>query len=370
MGLGNQADIGEISKNFELEGQFLDAEPYGNGYINDTFVARFLRRDGRIQRTIIQRINHHVFKIPEHVMHNMALVIEHLQRKIVEAGGDPSREAIMIIPTTEGKNYYRSPSGDYWRGMKFIEGARSYIQGEGLDHYYQAASAFGKFIGMLSDFPANLLYETIPDFHNTPKRFDSFIKIVEYDPVNRAQAVQREIDFILKRADDAGALALLSESGLIPQRVVHNDTKIDNVLFDIESGQAICTIDLDTVMPGLVVYDFGDSVRTGANTAAEDERDLSKVSLDLGIFESLASGYLDEARDFLTSAEIDNLALGAKLITYEQSIRFLADHLEGDTYYKISRTNHNLDRCRSQIALVLGMERNFDQMTKIIDQYR
>jgi hypothetical protein len=303
-------------------------------------------------------------------MHNMALVTNHMRAKVIDAGGDPTRETVTLILTKDGNTFCKSSSGAYWRVHEFIEGARTYLRGEHLAHYYHAAKAFGRFLGMLSDFPADRLYETIPDFHHTPKRLSSFVQAVEEDHKNRAHSVQSEIDFVFQRADEASVLVDLLESGDMPQRVIHNDTKIDNVMIDKKSGEGVCVIDLDTVMPGLVVFDFGDSVRSGANPAVEDEQDLSQVFLDLEIYDRLAHGFLEESRDFLSVTELDHLAFGAKLITYEQSIRFLTDHINGDIYYKISRQNHNLDRCRTQIKMVRDMEQKFDQMTNIAKRYQ
>ena len=366
----HQPNFNAISHHFQFEGQFLDAQSYGFGHINDTYVARFRQPNGRIHRYIVQRINHNVFKKPEDVMHNMELVTNHMRVKVIAAGGDPTRETVTLIPTNDGNTFCKSSAGDYWRVHEFIEGAQTYLKGEHLEHNYHAAKAFGKFLGMLSDFPAGRLYETIPDFHHTPKRFSSFVQAVEEDPKNRAHSAQSEIEFVLQRAKEASILMDMLASGEMPQRVTHNDTKIDNVMIDKKSGEGICVIDLDTVMPGLVVFDFGDSVRSGANPAAEDEQDLSKVFLDLAIFDRLAHGFLEEARKFLTTNEINHLAFGAKLITYEQSIRFLTDHINGDIYYKISRENHNLDRCRTQIKMVRDMEQKFDQMTNIVKRHR
>ena len=270
----HQPDFAVLNNQFQFEGQFLDARPYGFGHINDTYVARFQQPDGRIHRYIIQRINHNVFKKPEDLMHNMELVTNHMRAKVIAAGGDPIRETVTLIPTNDGNSFCKSSSGDYWRVNEFIEGAQTYLKGEHLEHYYHAAKAFGRFLGMLSDFPADRLYETIPDFHHTPKRFSSFVQAVEEDPKNRAYSAQSEIDFVLHRAEEASILVDMLESGDMPQRVIHNDTKIDNVMIDKKSGEGICVIDLDTVMPGLVVFDFGDSVRSGANPAAEDEQDL------------------------------------------------------------------------------------------------
>jgi len=241
---------------------------------------------------------------------------------------------------------------------------------ENLDHVYNASKAFGKFQRLLSDFPAGQLYETIPNFHHTGKRYEAFVEAVERDVKNRAQSVKAEIEFVEKRAEDTSVLVDLLEWGELPERVTHNDTKFNNVMIDDETGEGVCVIDLDTVMPGLSLYDFGDSVRSGANPAAEDERDLSKVCIDLEIFDRLVHGDLDVARDFLTPTEVDYMPFSAKLMTFECGMRFLTDHLDGDVYFRIHRENHNLDRCCTQFKMVEDMEAKFDQMVRIVGKYR
>ena len=362
-------DLPEVIRHFQFQGRFLDAAPYGFGHINDTYAVRFQQPNGHIRRYILQRINHNVFKRPDQVMHNMERVTAHLRAKIIAAGGDPDREAVSLIPTVAGATYCVSAMGDYWRAQRFIEGARSYQMADSLDIYYAAAGAYGRFLRMLDDFSTDELYETIPDFHHTPKRFQTFTRAVAEDRAGRAASVRPEIDFILSRADEVDVLMNLSEQGLMPSRVTHNDTKFENVMIDDESGRGVCVIDLDTVMPGFAVFDFGDSVRSGATTAAEDEPDASKVHFDLAIFERLAQGFLEETRDVLTPLEVDHLAFGARLITFEQAIRFLTDYLDGDVYYKTAHERHNLDRARTQIKLVSEMEASFDEMNRIVQRY-
>jgi hypothetical protein len=363
-------DFPAIVKHFKFEGDFLDAHPYGFGHINDTYACYFRRADGVVHRYILQRINHNVFKHPEKLMRNIERVTTHLRKKIIAAGGDPQRETLNLIPTVDAKTFYRTHDGNYWRAYIFIEGALTYEVVESLDHVYNAAKAFGRFQKLLSDFPAGQLYETIPNFHHTRKRFEAFVEAVERDVENRAESVGDEIEFVEKRAEDVSVLVSLLEQGKLPELVTHNDTKFNNVMIDDETGEGVCVIDLDTVMPGLSLYDFGDSVRSGANPAAEDERDLSKVCFDLEIFDRFAHGYLDAARDFLTSTELDCLSFSAKLMTFECGMRFLTDHLNGDVYFKIHRVNHNLDRCRTQFKMVRDMEKKFDQMVRIVENYR
>jgi SAM-dependent methyltransferase len=363
-------DFAAMVKYFKFEGDFLDAHPYGFGHINDTYTAYFRKAGGLVNRYILQRINHNVFKHPERLMQNIERVTAHLRKKIIAAGGDPERETLNLIPTVDAKTFYRTHDGNYWRAYGFIEGALTYEVVETLDHVYNAAKAFGKFQKLLSDFPAEQLYETIPNFHHTRKRFGAFVEAVERDVENRAQSVGDEIEFVEKRAEDASVLVDLLEQGKLPELVTHNDTKLNNVMIDDETGEGVCVIDLDTVMSGLSLYDFGDSVRSGANPAAEDERDLSKVCIDLEIFDRFAHGYLDAARDFLTSTEVDYLPFSAKLMTFECGMRFLTDHLNGDVYFKIHRVNHNLDRCRTQFKMVRDMEEKFDQMVRIVEKHR
>ncbi|MCP4167769.1 MAG: phosphotransferase [Chloroflexi bacterium] len=363
-------EFAKIIDKFCFEGEYIGAHPYGFGHINDTYAARFKLANGKQRRYVIQRINHYVFKRPEYVMHNIEQVTGHLRKKIIAADGDPNRETITIIPTKVGRTYHKTTSGNYWRANSFIEGAQTYQKAVNLDHYYHAARAFGAFMWRLGDLPPDSLYETIPDFHNTPKRFHDFIEALEKDPANRAQSVKPEIDFTLSRANETGLLMELVKQGEIPERVTHNDTKFDNVMIDDVTGEGICVVDLDTVMPGTSAMDFGDSVRTGANPAAEDEQDLSKVYLDLEIFDRLAHGFLFETRDLLTPTEIQYLAFGAKLITLEQGIRFLTDHINGDIYYKVHRQDHNLDRCRAQYKLLSDVEGKFDSMLAMIEVHR
>jgi hypothetical protein len=362
-------DFTEIVKHFRFEGDFVGADPYGFGHINDTYATRF-DVDGTVRRYILQRINHGVFKDPERLMENVAAVTAHLGQKILAAGGDPERETLNLIPTTDGGTYYRTAEGDYWRGYIFIEGAQTYEVAENLDHIYNAARAFSRFQQMLSDFPAGQLYETIPDFHHTAKRFQAFVEAVERDVKGRASSARAEIEFVEKRVGDTSVLVELLAQGKLPERVTHNDTKFNNVMIDDETGEGVCVIDLDTVMPGLALYDFGDLVRSGTNPAAEDERDIAKVCMDLTIFDRVAQGYLDAAREFLTPVEVDFLPFSAKLMTFENGMRFLTDHLNGDVYFRIHRENHNLDRCRTQFKMVADMEEKYDQMMRIVNNYR
>jgi len=300
-------DLREIVGHFMIDGTFLQAAPYGSGHINDTYASR-IQTKGGVVRFIHQRINHTVFKEPEKLMGNIERVTRYARERILAEGGDPDRETLNLIPARDGRSFYRSPEDNYWRTFIFIEGARTYDQVVDPRHVYCAAKAFGKFQKMLSSLPGERLYETIPNFHNTPHRWESFQAALSNDKKNRARMADREIDFVLQRKSDVSVIVDLMAKGEIPERVTHNDTKLNNVMIDDQTGEGVCVIDLDTMMPGSALYDFGDSVRIGASTAPEDELDLSKVSVDLAMFDLLVRGYLEATRGFLTPAEIDRLA--------------------------------------------------------------
>jgi hypothetical protein len=362
-------DFKDIVQHFEFEGDFSSAISYGTGHINDTYIASF-EDIGSTRRYILQRINHHIFLNPEGMMKNIEAVTAHLGCRIKTAGGDPQREALTLIPTVEGNSYLLTEQGDYWRGYLFINNARTYEVVENLDHVYNAAKAFGNFQNLLSDYPSGRLIETIPYFHNTRKRYQTFIEAVERDEVNRAKSSEPEMEFVLQRGKDTSVLIDMLARGELPERITHNDTKFNNVMIDNETGAGVCVIDLDTVMPGLSLYDFGDAIRSLANSAAEDEQDLSQVQFDSEIFDHYTHGYLDAVGNLLTQAEIEYMPFSAILMTLECGMRFLTDHLQGDTYFKIHRENHNLDRCRTQFKLVADMEEQFDGMVRIVDKYR
>ena len=362
-------DLEKIVRHFDIAGEFLEANPIPSGHINDTYASSFGAARG-VDRYIHQRINHSVFTEPVKLMQNIERVTAHLRRKIVERNGDPGRETLTLVPTVDGASFHRTNDGNYWRTYVFIAGARTYDTAENLDHVYNASRAFGVFQELLSDFPSEELHQTIRDFHHTWRRFEAFLEAVERDTCNRARQVATEIAFVEERADDSSVLVDLAAQGMLPVRVTHNDTKFNNVMIDDETGEGICVIDLDTVMPGLSLYDFGDSVRTGANPAAEDELDLSKVTIDLGMFERIAHGYLDATRDSLLPTEVDHMVFSAKLLTFECGLRFLTDYLNGDSYFKIHREHHNLDRCRTQFKMAAEIERKTDRMERIVESLR
>lgn len=361
-------DIQNLVQKFTFKGRYLDANPYGVGHINDTYMAEF-QINGKTEKYILQRINHHVFRDPEGLMSNIEAVTQHLRQKIKMAGGNPERETLTLIPTTEGSSYLRTEEGDYWRGYIFINDARTYESVEKIEHVYHAAKAFGNFQKLLIDYPSEKIIETIPDFHNTKKRFDTLLEAINTDEFERAEKSQQEIEFALARRNQVSVLVDKLQSGELPERITHNDTKFNNVLIDNLSGEGVCVIDLDTVMPGLALYDYGDAIRSLANTASEDETDLSLVNFDLRIFDYFTRGYLESVGDVLSPQELEYLSFSAILMTFECGVRFLTDYLVGDTYYKIHRESHNLDRCRTQFKLVTDMEDQYGAMQNVVQKY-
>ena len=347
----------DILRHFDLDHI---STPYGNGHINTTYLV------GTSPRFILQRINTEIFKDPDGVMENILAVTSFLRAKIVAAGGDPLRETLTVIPTTDNHAYYRTPDGDCYRVYMFIEDAVSLDSASSPAVFAESARAFGKFQRMLADFPAEKLHETIPHFHDTPDRLRIFRETLAKDPVGRAAGVQDEIQFVLDRADEMGLVTSAIADGSVPLRVTHNDTKLNNVMLDTKTGKGICVIDLATVMPGSMLYDYGDSLRFGASTAAEDERNLDKVHFDLDYFRAYTEAYLDELGDSVTERELELLPFSAKLMTLECGMRFLTDHIDGDHYFRIHRENHNLDRCRTQFKLVSEMEAKMDDMKRIV----
>jgi hypothetical protein len=354
-------DLKAVAAQFEMWGQFHSAEPYGSGHINDTYCAVF-DQAGTTTRYIIQRINHNIFKQPLALMENIQRVTAHLAAKM-KGKPDFSRRVLTLIPTREGLPFLQDSEGNFWRAYLFIERARSYDSVESPRQAFEAAKAYGQFQKLLADLPAPRLHDTIPDFHHTPKRYATLVKAIEADAVNRAALAKPEIEFALKHA----AITDVLLNAKLPERVTHNDTKFNNVMLDDVTGEGICVVDLDTLMPGLALYDFGDMVRTTTSPAKEDECDLSKVKMQFPMFEALVRGYLTSAGDFLTTAEKKLLAFSGKLITFEIGIRFLTDFLGGDTYFKVHRNGHNLDRCRTQFKLVQSIEQQEEQMEALVE---
>jgi Ser/Thr protein kinase RdoA (MazF antagonist) len=362
-------NISEVVKKFNIQGEVIQANRYGQGHINDTFEVLLRNEAGSVERYIFQRINTSIFKTPDKLMENIENITEHLKKKINEADGDVKRETLNLIRTVDGKSFYRSAEGDYWRCYLFIEGARTYQVVESPNHFYNAGKALGKFQRLLSDFPVNKLHDTIPNFHNTEKRFEDFMEAVKLNATGRLKEVASEVQFVMERAEDTKVLVSLAKEGSLPLRVTHNDTKFNNIMIDNTTGEGICVLDLDTVMPGLSIYDFGDSIRSGANPAEEDECDLSKVWMEIKLFEAFTKGFLEIAGRSLTEREIEYLPFSAKLMTLECGMRFLADYLNGDVYFKVHKEHHNLDRARTQFKMVADMENKFEEMKKIVEKY-
>ena len=340
--------------------EIISIEPYGEGHINTTWLAVHKNADGVETKNLLQKINHYVFNNPAELMENIVGVTSFLKDKVPEDG------TLTVIPTHDGKNYFHDEFDNYWRVYKFVENATAYQKIENEKDFYTCGVAFGEFQQFLADYPAEKLHETIVNFHNTPSRFADFHKALDADVKGRAKDVKAEIDFVLARECKADAITSKLASGEIPYRVTHNDTKLNNILIDDATGKAKCVIDLDTIMPGAVAYDFGDCVRFGASTGAEDETDLSKIEVDLHLFEVFTNGFVSTANKFLTPAEKDSLVTGAYLMTLECGVRFLTDYLNGDVYFKIHRENHNLDRCRTQFKLVADMEAKEAKMREIV----
>lgn len=360
-------NIKDIINQFDYDGSQLDCRVFGSGHINTTYLLTF--DDGGIARKyVLQQVNPHVFKNIDSLMENIFKVTSYLRSEIRKNGGDENREALHYIKTRDGKKYYVASDGSYYRSYVFVENSVTYNTVENPQLFKASGIAFGRFQSLLSDFPADSLVETIPDFHNTEKRYNTeFLPALEADAKGRAAECKAEIEFIKARKDYCSRLVDLQAQGAIPTRVTHNDTKLNNVLFDKDSGKAICVIDLDTVMPGLALYDFGDSIRFGANTAAEDEADLSRVSVNLENFKAYAEGFLSEAGNSLNETEKTNLAFASLIMTFECGMRFLTDYLNGDVYFKTNYPEHNLVRAKNQLALVADMEKHLAEMEEIIN---
>jgi Ser/Thr protein kinase RdoA (MazF antagonist) len=361
-------DIKTVAAAFDVAGTYVSGAPYGSGHINDTYAITLTLPDGP-RRYILQRINHDVFKNPVQVVENIERVTQHLRGKLKAAGADDTdRRTLTLIPTRDGSFYHVDADGNHWRMYIFIEGARTYDELETTNQAYEAAKAFGTFMKQLADLPGDPLVETIPGFHDTRARFDAMQAAINADICDRATSVANEIAFANEREDMVDTLLELQRAGTIPLVTTHNDTKLNNVMLDDTSGEGICVIDLDTVMPGLSLYDFGDMVRTAMRPCPEDETDLSKVVGRIDMFEAITQGYLAAAGDALSAAEIEHLAFSARLITFEIGIRFLTDYLEGDTYFKTRREGHNRDRTRVQFGMVASMEQQSDAMEQIVRQ--
>lgn len=362
--------LNEALAAYDFGGQLVGAVRYGSGHINDTFVVHTQPGEDPCRRFILQRISSAAFKHPDEVMANIVGVTSFLGEKIKEAGGNPARETMSVWATKSGENFHTDSEGGAWRVYPFVEDTICLQKAETPELFAASARAFGKFQRMLKDYPADTLYETIPKFHDTEDRLAKLKAAVAADVMGRVKEVGPELKFVQEREADCSVALSALRDGCLPLRVTHNDTKLNNILIDRESGEGICVIDLDTVMPGLAINDFGDSIRFGANHSAEDERDLTKVNFDLELFDVYAAGFLEGAGGALTETELDYLPWGAKLMTLECGIRFLTDYLEGDHYFRIHREGQNLDRCRTQFKLVSDMEAAWDDMKAVVDKYR
>lgn len=361
-------EIKEIVKSFDIEGNFKAYNSFGNGHINDTYALTF-KQGNSIRRYILQRMNESVFPNIDDLMNNIVKVCDYLKDIALKRGEDPERKCMSIIKTRDGKYYYTASNGEKWRCMVLIEGTEAYQIAVDTGVFEATGKAFGEFINFLQDFPVHELKVVIPNFHNTTSRFRAFTKALKANPCKRRRYCRDEIKFCLDREDNCARIVDMLASGEMPLRVTHNDTKINNILMDSNTGDAVCVIDLDTIMPGSIVYDFGDGIRSGCNTALEDEKDLSKVHFNMEMFEYFTKGFIDGMGKNLLEVEKDNLAYGAILITFECGMRFLTDYLNGDKYFKTDYGNHNLIRARTQFKLVKDMENSLEEMNNIVNKH-
>lgn len=358
-----------IYKQFDIRGEIVQTEVCKIGHINETYCATF-QNNGNKSRFIHQKINKSVFRDPVALMENMVRVTRHLRHKLEKSAiPEIDRRCLTLVPAVDGKSYFCDPDGEYWRTFKFIEGVRSHDSVEEPHQAFEVARAFGEFQNLLVDLPGGRLTDTIPDFHNSRKRFAALQTAIQSDCVNRAKTAKREIDFALRHEAMVDVILKAMERQEVPERITHNDTKFNNVMLDNATGVAMCVVDLDTVMPGCSLYDFGDMVRTATSPTKEDELDLSKIKMQMPLFEKLAEGYLSTAGQFLNAAEKSYIAFSGKLITFTIGIRFLTDYLSGDTYFRIHRPQHNLDRCRTQFALVDSIDQQEETMNKVVESF-
>jgi len=368
MAIYAERQLQEISRRFQIYGHILHAETFKIGHINETYSATYDQGGMRV-RYIHQKINGNVFKKPAAVMANVLRVTTHIRKKLEEQNvRDLTRRSLIVIPTRDGQPFFRNGGNEVWRTFVFIEGVETFEAVQSPQQAFQAGRAFGEFQRLLVDLPGDRLFETIPGFHNTRRRFDVLLQSIDKDHYNRAKAAQPEIQFALKHEGIVDTILAAMAKGKIPERITHNDTKFNNVMLDVLTGEAMCVVDLDTVMPGCALYDFGDMVRTTTSPTLEDEQDLSKVKMQMVMFKKLAEGYLASAGQFLTKAEKALIAFSGKLITMEIGFRFLTDFLSGDNYFRIHRPDHNLDRCRTQFKLVESIERQEEAMQKYADR--
>ena len=359
-------EIKHVLNHFSFVGRFESVEEMLSGNINNTFHLWYRTPDGRQIQYVLQQINSYAFKQPELVMSNAVRVTDHLRANAEQRGLPVERSTLTYVPCDNGEFMYRDSENRYWRAYNFIDNAKAYNRVEKPEQFYEAGAAFGEFQRLLSDFPVDELYETIPYFHDTRRRFYAFVASVAEDKAGRVKQLEPEIDFLFERRKRMYSIVQMIEDGALPLRVTHNDTKINNVLIDTKTGKGICVIDLDTVMPGSVLYDYGDAIRFGASTAEEDEPDTEKIALDMNLFEYFTRGFVSRAKAFLTLEELESLPLGAEVMTCELAMRFLTDYIDGDLYFKIKAPDHNLVRARAQMKLLTDMESKRDQMQAFI----
>lgn len=358
-----ESQLKNMIASFKIDGEIVSCVPYGDGHINDTYLLTTTE-----QKYILQKINTSIFSDVDLLMNNINYVLDFMREKITAYGGNPDRETMTLVPTVDGKTYYML-GNDAYRTYIYIDDTISLSKAENEEHFYQSGVGFGRFARLLDGFDASKIKDVIPFFHDTPVRYEAFIKAVEADAFGRKKEVEKEIEFVKARRGFMDKIVKALALGEIPTRVTHNDTKLNNVLLDKESGKAVAVIDLDTVMQGSVCYDFGDSVRFGCSTATEDEVDLDKVHFSLSLFDVYCRGFIGEMKSVLTQKEAELLPIGSIMMTLECGMRFLTDYLSGDTYFKIHREKHNLDRCRTQFKLVAEMEEALEKMHDTVEKY-
>ncbi len=362
-------DIKELSEKFNIFGDYTDAKPFGNGLINDTFLITY-NQAGINTKFIIRKINKSVFKQPEIVVNNSVKVSMHVKNKLISQGEKQiSRKTLTFIKTHDDKYFHKDQNEDFWCMVLFFEGSYTIDSVKTKEQAYKSAKAFGKFQKLIIDARLSDYKETIPDFHNTPKRLLAFDKALEADSVGRLKDIEQELNIVNRNRGISEEFADLMQNNKLPIRITHNDTKINNVMLDKETDEGLCVIDLDTVMPGIILNDFGDMVRTSACSVPEDDKDISKVKVQLNVFEALTKGYLEQIADIVDKTEIDKLVFGSKLIVYEQAVRFLTDYLEGDIYYPVLYKDHNLVRAKNQFALLESIFQQEEEMELIVKKY-